>query len=102
VAREAGLKRWRIAWQSAARTAEPWIGPDVLEVLPQLVEAGATGVVVCPAGFVADHLGVLYDLDGKAAAEACALGLPFTRTAAPNAHPALAATLANVIEAHAR
>ena len=100
VAREADLERWRIAWQSAGRTAEPWIGPDVLEVLPQLVEAGATGVVVCPAGFVADHLEVLYDLDVEAAAEARALGLPFARTAAPNAHPALAATLARVIEAH--
>jgi ferrochelatase len=99
VAREAGLERYSIAWQSAGRTAEPWIGPDVLEVLPRLVEEGATGVVVCPAGFVSDHLEVLYDLDVEAAAEARALGLPFARTAAPNAHPALAATLADVVAA---
>jgi ferrochelatase len=99
VARAAGLERHSIAWQSAGRTAEPWIGPDVLEVLPRLVEAGATGVVVCPAGFVSDHLEVLYDLDVEAAAEARALGLPFARTAAPNAHPALAATLADVVAA---
>jgi len=102
VARAAGLERWRIAWQSAGRTAEPWIGPDVLEVLPQLVEVGATGVVVCPAGFVADHLEVLYDLDVEAAAAARALGLPFARTATPNADGRFAATLARVVEAHLR
>jgi ferrochelatase len=99
VARAAGLERWSIAWQSAGRTNEPWIGPDVLEVLPRIAAAGATGVVVCPAGFVADHLEVLYDLDVEAAAAARALGLPFARTAAPNAAPALAATLAGVVAA---
>jgi ferrochelatase len=99
VARVAGLERWSIAWQSAGRTNEPWIGPDVLEVLPRIVRAGATGVVVCPAGFVADHLEVLYDLDVEAAAQARALGLPFARTAAPNADPAFTATLARVVAA---
>ena len=99
VARAAGLERWSIAWQSAGRTSEPWIGPDVLEVLPRLAGAGATGVVVCPAGFVADHLEVLYDLDVEAAAEARALGLPFARTAAPNANPAFTAALADVVAA---
>jgi ferrochelatase len=97
VAHAAGLSRWSIAWQSAGRTAEPWIGPDILEVLPQIADAGASGVVVCPAGFVADHLEVLYDLDVEAAAEARELGLPFTRTASPNADPRLAATLAEVV-----
>jgi ferrochelatase len=99
VARAAGLERWSIAWQSAGRTQEPWIGPDVLDVLPRLVAAGASGVAVCPAGFVADHLEVLYDLDVEAAAAARALGLPFTRTAAPNADPAFVATLADVVGA---
>jgi ferrochelatase len=102
VARAVGLKRWRIAWQSAGRTAEPWIGPDVLEVLPRLAAEGATGVVVCPAGFVADHLEVLYDLDVEAAAEARRLGLPFARTASPNVDPAFIATLARVVDAHLR
>jgi protoporphyrin/coproporphyrin ferrochelatase len=97
VARCAGLTRWSIAWQSAGRTADPWIGPDILEVLPQLSAAGASGVVVCAAGFVADHLEVLYDLDIEAAETARALGLPFARTAAPNADPALAAALTDVV-----
>jgi ferrochelatase len=100
VARAAGLERWSIAWQSAGRTSEPWIGPDVLEVLPRLAAAGATGVVVCPAGFVSDHLEVLYDLDVEAAAEARRIGLSFTRTATPNADPALSDTLAGVVVAH--
>ena len=97
VARSAGLTRWSIAWQSAGRTADPWIGPDILEVLPKTAAAGASGVVVCPAGFVADHLEVLYDLDIEAAGIARALGLPFARTVAPNADPVLAATLADVV-----
>ena len=98
VARAAGLGRWSIAWQSAGRTADPWIGPDILEVLPRIAATGASAVVVCPAGFVADHLEVLYDLDIEAAAAARDLGLPFARTASPNADPALAATLAGVVE----
>jgi ferrochelatase len=102
VAAAAGLERWSIAWQSAGRTAEPWIGPDVLEVLPRLVEGGATGVVVCPAGFVSDHLEVLYDLDVEAAGAARALGLPFARTAAPNAAPEFTAMLAGVVGSHLR
>jgi len=100
VARAAGLERWSVAWQSAGRTHEPWLGPDVLSVLSRLAEAGADGVVVCPAGFVADHLEVLYDLDVEAAAAARALGLPFTRTVSPNADRRLAATLADVVAAH--
>jgi protoporphyrin/coproporphyrin ferrochelatase len=97
VARAAGLARWSIAWQSAGRTADPWIGPDILEVLPQIAATGASGVVVCPAGFVADHLEVLYDLDIEAADAARELDLPFARTASPNADPRLAATLAGIV-----
>ena len=97
VARIAGLARWSIAWQSAGRTAEPWIGPDILEVLPKIADAGASGVVVCPAGFVADHLEVLYDLDIEAAAAARELDLAFVRTGSPNADVGLIATLADVV-----
>ena len=97
VAAAARLTRWRVAWQSAGRTADPWLGPDILQVLPQVGASGATGVVVCPAGFVADHLEVLYDLDIEAAGAADALGLAFARTASPNADPRLAATLAEAV-----
>ena len=101
VAERAGVSRWSVAWQSAGRTPEPWIGPDLLSVLPMLVSAGAAGAVVCPAGFVSDHLEVLYDLDVAARAEAARLGLPFARTPSPNAHPAFCATLADVVRGDA-
>ena len=84
VAGAAGIAsdRWQIAWQSAGRTPEPWIGPDILGVLDELGAAdGVDGVIVCACGFVADHLEVLYDLDIEAADRATANGLVFDRTA---------------------
>jgi ferrochelatase len=101
VAAQAGVDRWSVGWQSAGRTPEPWIGPDLLAILPTLVEAGVAGVVVCAAGFVSDHLEVLYDLDIEARAAAHRLGLAFARTKSPNADPAFCATLADVIRDHA-
>jgi protoporphyrin/coproporphyrin ferrochelatase len=101
VAARAGVERWSVGWQSAGRTPEPWIGPDILAVLPALKEAGAAGVVVCAAGFVSDHLEVLYDLDVEARAAAAGIGLAFTRTPSPNADPAFCATVADVIRSHA-
>jgi protoporphyrin/coproporphyrin ferrochelatase len=99
VAERAGVRRWSVGWQSAGRTPEPWIGPDLLDVLPMLVAAGAAGAVVCPAGFVSDHLEILYDVDVEARAAADRLGLAFARTPAPNAHPAFCATVAEVVRA---
>lgn len=99
VTTRADIDRWSVGWQSAGRTPEPWIGPDLLTVLPTLVEAGAAGVVVCAAGFVSDHLELLYDLDIEASAAADQLGLAFARTPSPNAHPAFCATLAEVVRA---
>ncbi|HWC09734.1 MAG TPA: ferrochelatase [Acidimicrobiales bacterium] len=102
VAARAGLERWSIAWQSAGRTPEPWIGPDLLSHLAERSEAGLEGVVVCPAGFVSDHLEILYDLDVEARQVAEGLGLAFTRTESANDDPAFCATLAEVVTAAAR
>jgi ferrochelatase len=85
---------WRVGWQSAGRTPEPWIGPDILELLRALRAEGAETVVVCPAGFTADHLEVLYDLDVEAATLAAELGLRFARTASLNDDPGMAELLA--------
>jgi ferrochelatase len=101
VAERAGVERWSVGWQSAGRTPEPWIGPDILAVLPALRDAGAAGVVVCAAGFVSDHLEVLYDLDVEARAAAEAIGLAFTRTPSPNADSGFCATLAEVVRSYA-
>ncbi len=92
-----GLRRWSVAWQSAGRTPEPWIGPDLLEVLRERTATDVEGVVVCAAGFVSDHLEILFDLDVEAKAAAADMGLAFARTASPNDDPAFCATLAAVV-----
>ena len=93
-----GVGDWVFHWQSAGRTEERWLGPDILEGLRQAAADGCSAVVSCPIGFVADHLEVLYDLDIEAAAEARRLGLPFRRTASLNADPALGRALADAVE----
>ncbi len=97
VATQVGLERWTVGWQSAGRTGQRWIGPDILEVMGKLAADGAQGVVVCPCGFVADHLEVLYDLDIEAKAAAEELGLVFARTRAPNADPEFLDVVAAVV-----
>ena len=89
---------WQIAWQSAGRTPEPWIGPDILEVIDQLgADDDVDGVIVSSVGFVADHLEVLYDLDIEAKDRADGVGLAFDRTASVNDAPAVMAALAHRI-----
>jgi len=93
---------WQIAWQSAGRTPEPWLGPDILEVIDTLGEQGdgadrvdhVDGVIVSAVGFVADHLEVLYDLDIEAKVRAEARGLAFDRTACVNDDAAVIGALA--------
>jgi ferrochelatase len=100
VAAAADLDRWHVAWQSAGRTPEPWLGPDIRDVVRQLAEAGAVdGVVVCPIGFVTDHLEVLYDLDVELAAVASEVGLALARTTSLNDDPRFIGVLADVVSA---
>ncbi len=88
---------WELAWQSAGRTEEPWIGPDLLASIRRVAEEGATSVVVCPVGFVSDHLEILYDLDIEAAGLAHSLGMAFARTPSFNDDAAFLAVLASVV-----
>jgi ferrochelatase len=88
-----------IGWQSAGRTADPWFGPPVEVLIREQAQAGRTAVVVCSAGFVADHLEILYDLDIEAAAIASDAGIAFVRTEMPNDHPAFTEMLAGVVRA---
>lgn len=97
VAGQLGLERWQIGWQSAGRTEQEWLGPDVLDILDELAAAGERAVVVCPCGFVADHLEVLYDLDIEASQRAIELGIAFERTRSPNDDPAFLDMLAGVV-----
>ncbi|MBI4935031.1 MAG: ferrochelatase [Actinobacteria bacterium] len=109
VAAQVGLSqwnRWAIAWQSAGRTPEPWLGPDILQVIDDLGGAEndaehERGVLVSAVGFVSDHLEVLYDLDIEAAARARSHGLAFARTKCMNDDATVMAALAaRVIAAH--
>ena len=91
--------QWAMAWQSASRTPEPWLGPDILNVIDELADAEnhaeqTQGILVCAVGFVADHLEVLYDLDVRAAAHAAGHGITFARTACVNDEPTVMAALA--------
>ncbi len=100
VATAAGLEEWLVAWQSAGRTPEPWLGPDVRDVVRRLAaDDEADAIVICPIGFVADHLEVLYDLDIEVAAIAADSGLAYARTASLNDDPAFIATLTDLIVA---
>jgi ferrochelatase len=97
LAAETGIERWQVAWQSAGRTPDPWLGPDVLDVVRALAEAGSPGAIVCPAGFVSDHLEILYDLDVECEAVAAEVGLAWRRTESANADPRFLATLRDLV-----
>jgi protoporphyrin/coproporphyrin ferrochelatase len=92
----------RLAFQSAGRTEERWLGPDAAQVLAELAAQGARSVLLCPLGFVSDHLEVLYDVDVAYQAVARDLGLRLARTESLNASPLLSAALADTARAAAR
>ncbi len=98
VARIIDLPRWEVGWQSVAQDAgEPWLGPELLEVVRQAASGGTTEFLVCPCGFVADHLEVRYDLDVEAQQAAAELGVAISRTAMPNDDPAFIAVLRDLV-----
>jgi ferrochelatase len=101
VAAAAGLESagvpWRVAWQSAGRTDQEWLGPDLLTTIDALAREGRRTVVVCPVGFVSDHLEILYDLDIEARARAASAGLGFARTESLNDDPEFLAIVAGVV-----
>lgn len=100
VAEQARVSDWQFTWQSAGRTSEPWLGPDILVTLEQLSREGVKGVLVAPVGFVSDHLEVLYDLDIEAKQAAADLGMTLERIHMLNRDPLYMETLAeSVIEA---
>jgi protoporphyrin/coproporphyrin ferrochelatase len=100
VAATLGLERFGIAWQSAGRTSDPWWGPPVEESILEAAAMGHPAVIVCSAGFVADHLEILYDLDIEAKSVAEGAGIRFARTEMPNADPAYFDVLAEVVRDH--
>ena len=94
IAALAGVERYLVCWQSAGRTQDEWLGPDLLDVLGALDTTATRDVVVCPVGFVSDHLEVLFDVDVEARGAAEGRGISLRRTPSLNADPAFVELLA--------
>jgi protoporphyrin/coproporphyrin ferrochelatase len=97
VAEAAGLGSWSFSFQSESPTGEPWLGPDILDHLESLHRQGVEHVLVCPVGFVSDHLEIRWDLDVEAQEKAAELGLKLERIEMPNAEPAFVRILAGIV-----
>ncbi|MEO5791714.1 MAG: ferrochelatase [Gaiellaceae bacterium] len=98
IAQRAALgNHWSFSFQSESPTGEPWLGPDILDHLDELAAKGVRDVVLCPVGFVADHLEIRWDLDTEAVERAQELGLALRRIEMPNADPAFVGVLAGLV-----
>jgi ferrochelatase len=98
IAERVGITNWQFGWQSAGRTAAPWLGPDILDILQTVnKEEQVQNVLLCPIGFVSDHLEVLYDIDIEAQALSKKLGMHLERTESLNTDPLYMETLSDVI-----
>jgi ferrochelatase len=101
VADRAAIRAWSFAYQSESPTGEPWLAPDILDHLDELAADGVEDVLVCPVGFVADHLEIRWDIDTEAVERARELGMRLRRIEMPNADPAFVAVLAGIVRREA-
>lgn len=98
VARDAGIIEWALVYQSrSGRPGDPWLEPDVLGYLRQARAGGLQAAVLCPIGFVCDHIEVRYDLDHEAAEVCGEIGLPMVRAEAVNDDPLFLDMMADVV-----
>ena len=98
VATEVGQRDWALVYQSrSGRPGDPWLEPDVCDYLRQARAEGVSAAVLCPIGFVCDHIEVLYDLDHEAADVCREIGLPMTRAEAVNDDPMFLDMMADVV-----
>jgi ferrochelatase len=88
---------WSFSYQSESATGEPWLGPDILDHLGDLHARGVRDVLVCPIGFVSDHLEIRWDIDTEAQEKAHELGMRLDRIEMPNADPAFVRVLAGLV-----
>ena len=103
VAARAGVSEWVLVYQSrSGRPQDPWLEPDIGDYLRSAAAEGLRAAVVCPIGFVCDHIEVLYDLDHEAAAIARELGMAFERAEAVNDDPLFVEMMAEVTAATIR
>jgi ferrochelatase len=99
VATAAGYADYDQVWQSRSGPPQvPWLEPDIADHLTALAEGGTKAVIVCPIGFVADHIEVVWDLDNELREHAADLGIAFARAATPNADPRFARLVADLLD----
>jgi ferrochelatase len=98
VAEQAGMQDWALVYQSrSGRAGDPWLEPDVCDYLRRERAAGLAAAVVCPIGFVSDHIEVLYDLDREAADASREVGLMMARAESVNDDPRFLDMMADVV-----
>jgi ferrochelatase len=97
VADTAGIEDWSFSFQSESPTGEPWLGPDILDHLEALASRGVESVLICPVGFVSDHLEIRWDIDTEAQDKARELGLQLERIEMPNDDPRFVRALADIV-----
>ena len=99
VAAAAGYRDYDVVWQSRSGPPQvPWLEPDVGDHLSALAESGVQAVVICPIGFVSDHIEVIWDLDSELAEQAAGLGVALARATTPNAQPRFARLALDLID----
>ncbi len=98
VAEAVGMRDWAVVYQSrSGRPGDPWLEPDICDYLRRERASGLEAAVVCPIGFVCDHVEVLYDLDREAAEVSREVGLPMARAEAVNDDPLFLDMMADVV-----
>jgi ferrochelatase len=101
VAAELGATEYDVVWQSRSGPPRvPWLAPDIVDHIEALHADGVRAVVVCPVGFVSDHLEVVWDLDTEAAGRAAELGMRFARAATPGTDPRFAELVVELVREH--
>ncbi|MGK8488965.1 ferrochelatase [Nocardia asiatica] len=98
-----GFTDFDVVWQSRSGPPQvPWLEPDIVDHLDDLAAKGVAAVVVCPVGFVSDHLEVIWDLDNEAAQRAAELGMGFARAATPGTDPRFAKLVVELVSEQLR
>ncbi len=103
IAKKAGLpdSQWSWSYQSAGRSPEPWLGPQLEEYIPELAAKGVKNMVSIAVGFVCDHVEILYDIDIEAQKAARENGVRLERPSALNDDPLFIETLVDLIQERA-
>ncbi|HYQ64266.1 ferrochelatase [Actinophytocola sp.] len=99
VAEDLGVTEYDVVWQSRSGPPQvPWLEPDILDHLDALHGKGVPAVLLCPVGFVSDHLEVVWDLDTEAAEKAASYGMGFARAVAPSGDPRFARLIVELVK----